>query len=56
MYAESLDSAIADEDGVNVTFKCPEARSASEPGGLYSIYVAPVLPTDEAAPVRCTVR
>lgn len=56
MYAESLDSAIADEDGVNVTFKCPEERSAAEPGGLYSIYVAPVLPTDAAARVTCTVR
>lgn len=56
MYREAIGNAVADGDGVNVNFKCPAARSATEPGGLYSLYVAPVLPTDAAAPVTCTVR
>jgi hypothetical protein len=56
MYDSAIGSAIADSNGVNVNFTCPEARSATEPGGWYSLYVAPVLPTDAAAPVTCTVR
>jgi hypothetical protein len=56
MYADALENAIADRNGTNVTFTCPEARSASEPGGLYSLYTAPVLPTDSSARVTCEVR
>lgn len=37
-----------------ITFKCPSARSESEPGGLYALYYGPAWPEDEMAKVKCT--
>jgi len=56
MYTESLSSQTVTEDGVDVSFECPKARSNSEPGGAYALYTAPVLPTDSPAQVTCKAR
>jgi hypothetical protein len=36
-----------------VSFTCPEARDADEPGGAYSTYAAPVITTDMDATITC---
>jgi hypothetical protein len=56
MYREALDNDTVDSGTTTLSFTCPAARDASEPGGSYSLYVAPVSPTDSVANVRCTVR
>jgi Lysyl oxidase len=53
-YDASLASVVADADGENVTFECPSARGSDEPGGLYALYTAPLVPGDAAAKVSCT--
>ncbi len=37
----------------NVSFTCPAARDAAEPGGAVALYTAPVLTGDAAATVTC---
>jgi len=56
MYAGSLANSVIGARGTNLTFTCPAQRDATEPGGAYALYTAPVLPTDEAASVICTPR
>ncbi|MGC4087442.1 MAG: lysyl oxidase family protein [Polyangiaceae bacterium] len=56
MYADSLANSVIKSSGTNVTFTCPASRDATEPGGTYALYAAPVLPTDAAAPITCTPR
>jgi len=53
-YEESVKSAVVTPSGVDVTFACPGARGAGEPGGAVSLYTAPVVDGDAAAAVTCT--
>ena len=54
-YVESLASVlIQDGPAVDVTFKCPAARDAREPGGRYSVLTPRVLDADTVQPVTCT--
>jgi hypothetical protein len=55
MYREALTSQIIGSSWTNVDFTCPAAHDASEPGGGYGYYTAPVLPTDANRPVTCQV-
>jgi hypothetical protein len=52
-YREALASATVGEDAVDVMFTCPEPRDADEPGGAYSTYAAPAIPTDATASITC---
>jgi hypothetical protein len=56
MYRESLATTIIGSNWTNVDFTCPAARDASEPGGAYGFFTAPVLPTDANRAVTCQVR
>ncbi|HEY3595315.1 MAG TPA: lysyl oxidase family protein [Polyangiaceae bacterium] len=39
---------------VNVTFECPPARDATEPGGSFAFYTAPSFTEDTGTTVTCT--
>ncbi|MDX1614362.1 MAG: lysyl oxidase family protein [Candidatus Promineifilaceae bacterium] len=63
-YSEQLETGVActySDALANVTvtgttdvsFQCPLVRDENEPGGAFSLYTAPLLPEDEAAPVSC---
>jgi hypothetical protein len=54
MYSAALANTTVGDRGTAVSFTCPAARDASEPGGTFSAYVAPVLPTDAPVRVLCT--
>ena len=51
----ALANSIVPEAGVDVTLTCPAARSAAEPGGVYSIYSSPLVDEDAAQTVTCTL-
>jgi hypothetical protein len=52
-YRDALASASVGETPIDVSFTCPEARDADEPGGAYSTYAAPVITTDMDATITC---
>ncbi len=54
-YRKSLANSTLTGSATEVTFKCPEARDADEPGGAYTVYSAPTYPDDPAQPIACTV-
>ena len=56
-YVEGLASVLI-QDGapVDVTFTCPAARDAREPGGRYAMLTSHLLDADAAQPVTCTPR
>jgi hypothetical protein len=56
VYRESLANAIVTDEETPVTFTCPEARDAAEPGGHVSLYVAPVSHQDPVRVVDCQLR
>ncbi len=41
-YQDSLATAAVPAEGTDLLFTCPGPRSATEPGGSYSVYTAPV--------------
>jgi Lysyl oxidase len=51
----SIGNSVATDAGADVAITCPAARSAEEPGGLYSIYTSPLLDEDMPQAVTCTV-
>ena len=51
----ALANTLVPEAGIDVTLTCPVARSAAEPGGVYSIYSSPLVEEDAAQTVTCTV-
>ena len=51
----ALKNEVVTSAGVDVTIKCPAARSAEEVGGLYSVYSSPLVDEDAAQQVTCTV-
>ncbi len=51
----ALGNKIVTSAGVDVTIKCPAARSAEEVGGLYSVYSSPLVDEDAVQQVTCTV-
>jgi hypothetical protein len=53
-YEESVKSGVVSAAGVDVTFACPGARGAAEPGGAISLYTGPVVEGDAASKVTCT--
>jgi hypothetical protein len=53
--ADSLNSAVVAAGNPSVTFACPAAKDANEPGGTVSLYTAPVYDGDAAAAVTCTL-
>ncbi len=56
MYSAALANVIVSERGTPVSFTCPAARDAGEPGGSFAAYVAPILPADAPVRVTCTPR
>ncbi len=55
-YQESVASTPVEKGGTDVTFTCPAARDANEPGGRVSLYTATVFPDDAAARMTCTLQ
>jgi hypothetical protein len=54
--ADALASATIDGGATeSLAFTCPSKRDDREPGGLYSVYVAPLWPDDDAAEVTCVL-
>ena len=51
----ALGNSIVPSAGVDVTLTCPAARSAAEPGGVYSIYSSPLVDEDAAQTVTCVL-
>ncbi|HTL34485.1 MAG TPA: lysyl oxidase family protein, partial [Kofleriaceae bacterium] len=51
-YVEALSNKVV-EGNTTVSFTCPAARDASEPGGRYSLYFASAVDGDPAATVTC---
>ncbi len=52
-YQDSLANAVVGSTATTVTFNCPAARSATEPGGHYSLYTGAINPGDATATVTC---
>lgn len=50
---DSLANTIVGQEPTPVSFTCPFARDAQEPGGGYALYTAPLLPGDSPAAVSC---
>jgi hypothetical protein len=46
---------LAAGESASATFGCPAQRDATEPGGLYALYVGALFPEDEASDVSCTI-
>jgi Lysyl oxidase len=55
VYRESLANATVDAEETSLTFTCPAARDAFEPGGQVSLYVAPVAHDAPIQFVNCTM-
>jgi hypothetical protein len=53
-YLRSLASGTAGASPATLTFTCPGAKDATEPGGGYSLYVAPAYGADPWQAVDCT--
>jgi hypothetical protein len=54
-YQDSLANAAVDGAG-DLTVTCPPPLSATEPGGRFSIYTAPVSSDDSSSTVTCVVQ
>jgi hypothetical protein len=52
-HRDSLANIVMEGGSADVTFTCPDPRDASEPGGAYAIYTAPVWGPDGATAVTC---
>jgi hypothetical protein len=52
-YQDALVNTIVGPEPAEVSFTCPAGRDVSEPGGSYSLYVAPLLPEDDVQPLAC---
>jgi hypothetical protein len=53
---DALDSAnLAADEPAELRFECPDRRDATETGGRFALYTAPVWPDDEQATVSCIV-
>lgn len=55
-YRKSLANVTVESGTVDVTFKCPEARDPTEPGGAYVLYTAPAYPDDPPQALTCVVK
>jgi hypothetical protein len=55
-YEEALATVTVDAENTEARFTCPPARSATEPGGAYSLYAAPVFGDDVTQTVTCVAR
>lgn len=51
----SIGNSLVTEAGADVDVTCPAARSAAEPGGLYSLYTSPLTDDDAPQAVTCAV-
>jgi len=55
IQAEALAVGTVDTGtAATVSFTCPGARDANEPGGGYALYTGPIFPDDPAQTVSCT--
>jgi hypothetical protein len=55
-FRDALANVVIDRADTNVTFKCPTARDATEPGGAYAQFTTPVFGEDAPAAVTCVPR
>ncbi len=55
VHAEALASQAVSAGTSTVSFTCPAARDAQEPGGAVALYDGAAYPGDAAAKVKCTV-
>ncbi len=53
-YQDSLQSSIVERGGTTITFTCPTAKAANEPGGRVSLYTGAMFPDDPSVRVVCT--
>jgi hypothetical protein len=51
---DSLASSVVDGGNAAINYTCPAARDANEPGGMVSLYMAPVFDGDAAVAASCT--
>ncbi len=52
-YREALISTTIGEAPVEVAFTCPTPRDADEPGGAYSSWYGPAIPSDPSTSITC---
>jgi hypothetical protein len=56
-YRQALGNVIlADDQASQLSFTCPAARNAQEPGGEFALYTASVIDQDAAERVSCSIR
>jgi len=53
-FDQAVTNAPVDQGGTTVTFDCPAARDAGEPGGGYALYTGALFPDDAAVPIACS--
>jgi len=54
-HGDALANVVVEAAGAAVTFTCPMARDADEPGGAYALYTSTLVDEDTAQAVACTV-
>jgi hypothetical protein len=54
VHADELGSVEIGPDPVSLSFRCPRARDAAEPGGRFALYTGPSYPADPSAAIDCT--
>jgi hypothetical protein len=55
IYDQALTTGTVDTGAAStITFTCPAARDATEPGGGYALYTGPIFTDDMAQTVTCT--
>jgi hypothetical protein len=55
VFEDALATAVQTATPSTVSFTCPAAREGVETGGLYSVFVAPMVPDDDTGSVTCGV-
>lgn len=56
IFQDALANVVVGTEATDLSFTCPAARDANEPGGLYTLYSAPLVEEDAAAPIACTLK
>jgi hypothetical protein len=53
VFEDALANEVADSNNIALTFRCPSARDATETGGRYAVYTAPVFEPDGPRALTC---
>ena len=52
-FLDSLVNELVTKEPKELSFTCPLPRDEQEPGGLFSMYSAPVIPGEDYSKVSC---